>query len=111
MAKATAKMTDGAAAAALVAAGFGSTVLGLLVVGAEMSESLKNALTLNAGVGALSGKTILATVAFIVSWIVLHYLWKDKDVNFGRMTTVAGVLITIGILLTFPPIFLLFASE
>ncbi len=111
MAEKTQSMTDGAAAAALVSAGIGCAMVGLFVVGAEMSEGIKNALVMNKGAGPLSGKTTWAVVIYIVSWVILHYLWKDKDVNFGRMSTVAAVLITIGILLTFPPIFLLFGGE
>jgi len=111
MLETTDPMTDGAAAAAIVAAGIGSTTLGLLTAGAEASAALKTALTLNAGVGALSGKTIGATIAFFLSWAVLHFLWKDKDVNFGRMATICMVLIAIGVLLTFPLVFQVFAPH
>ncbi|MBK6770422.1 MAG: hypothetical protein IPG72_15700 [Ardenticatenales bacterium] len=101
----TDSMTDGAAAAAILAAGIGSAMLGLLTTGAEASAALKTALTLSTGVGPLSGKVIGATVAYFASWLILHFLWRDKDINFGRMTTIAAVLIGIGVLLTFPLVF------
>jgi hypothetical protein len=111
MAETTDKMTDGAAAAAIVASGIGATVLGLMIIGAEMSKQFATMLTFNKAVGPLSGKTIIATLGFLISWAILHFMWKDKEVNFGRMATIGAVLITIGILLTFPPIFDLFAPK
>jgi hypothetical protein len=103
--------TEGAAAAAIVAAGIGCTVLGILVTAAEASQGIRSTLNMYNPVGPLSGKTIVASAGFFISWLILHVLWKDKDVNLGRMTTVAYILILLGLLLTFPPIFELFASE
>jgi len=111
MADSTPRMTDGAAAAAVVASGIGALSMGLLTTGAELSTGLKTALTLNAGVGPLSGKTIFATVAYIVSWIILHTLWKDKDVDFGRKATLTAVLLAGAVLLTFPIFFQALAGE
>lgn len=108
MADTTATMTDGAAAAAVLGAAIGATTLGLLTTAAEASPALKSALNLSDPVGPLSGKVIGATVAFFVSWAILHALWKNKDVNFGRLATIAMVLIAVGILLTFPLIFQVF---
>lgn len=102
---------NGAALAAIVAAGIGSLVLGLMTVGAEASATLKAALDLNPGVGPLSGKTTVAVVAYLLSWVVLHQAWKDRDVDFDRMIKVAFLLIALGFLFTFPPFFTLFAQE
>ena len=105
------RLPNGAALAAIVAAGIGSLALGLMTVGAEASAALKTALTLNAGVGPLSGKTVVGVVAYLLSWAVLHWAWKDRDLDFDRVIWVALVLIALGFLFTFPPFFVLFAAE
>jgi hypothetical protein len=38
-------------------------------------------------------------------------LWKDKEMEFGKVFTVTLILIALGFLFTFPPIFELFAAE
>jgi len=106
---------NGPAAAAVLAASIGSFVLGLMVTLAEASVDIKNFLDfsknygLGSGVGPLSGKVILATAAFILSWIGFGFVWRKKDVNFGRVFVAAMVLLALGFALTFPPIFELFA--
>lgn len=105
---------NGPVAAAFVAAGIGSLVLGLTVVLNELSPANEgfNAFLqfdknygLGAGVGPLSGKAILGTIAFIVSWAILHLVTRGREVNFGRWFGVALVLVFAGFALTFPPIF------
>ena len=106
---------NGPVAAAFVAAGVGSLVLGLMVTLAEMSADVRTFLDfsknygLGSGVGPLSGKVAIAVVAYIVSWIVLHFLWRGKELPFRTWFVTALVLVAIGFALTFPPIFLLFA--
>jgi hypothetical protein len=107
----TSRLPNGAALAAIVAAGIGSAVLGLMTAGAEASTALHDALNLNAGVGPLSGKTLVAVAAYLISWVALHFMWRGRDLDFGRTMRIAYVLIALGFLLTFPPIFTLFASE
>lgn len=111
--KATAKATAaiGVASAAFVSSGIGCLVIGLMVTGAEMSAGLKTALTWSSGVGPLSGKTGVGVIAWIISWAILHSMWKDKDMNFGKVFTATLILIALGFLLTFPPFFELFAAE
>jgi len=104
----TTRLTNGRAMAAILAAGIGSLTLGLMTTGAELSEALKGALTLSDAVGPLSGKTSVATAAYLVSWVVLHAMWKDRDVNFDAVVRVTAVMIALGVLLTFPPVFRMF---
>lgn len=102
---------NGPVAAAFVAAGVGSLVVGLFVVLNEISPDINSFLKFDAnyglgkGVGPLSGKVILGTIAFIVSWVGLHVAWRGKEVDFGRWFIVALVLVFAGFALTFPPIF------
>ena len=103
-------MTNGPAAAALLAAGIGSLVLGLFVILAEVSNSVKNALNFYSPVGPLSGKTTLAIVIWILSWMILHSSWKNKQVSFAGVFTASLILIILGLLGTFPPFFDLFGG-
>ena len=108
---------NGPVAAAFIAAGFACFVLGLIVVlneagiltGAVLDFS-KN-YGIGSGVGPLSGKVILSTIAFLISWGVLGYLWRGKEVNFGRAFAVAAGFLVLGFLLTFPPVFEIFAKK
>lgn len=66
---------------------------------------------LGSGVGPLSGKVTVAVIAYIVSWAILAYLWRGKEVTFGRIFTISLVLVVLGFLFTFPPLFLAFESK
>jgi hypothetical protein len=61
--------------------------------------------------GPLSGKTTLAVLVWLISWAILGNQWKDKDVEFGKIATIALALLLLGILGTFPPFFELFVAE
>ena len=102
--------TNGPAAAALLAAGIGSLALGLFVILAEASNSVKNALNFYNPVGPLSGKTTVAIVIWILSWMILHSSWKNKQVSFAGVFTASLILIILGLLGTFPPFFDLFGG-
>ena len=107
----TRELPNGPVAAALVAGGIGATTIGLLTVLAEASAGIKDALNWWSPAGPLTGKSLTGVVVFLVSWIVLHFIFRGKNVNFGRATMVAFILLALGILFTFPPFFVLFAAE
>jgi len=102
---------SGPVAAAFIAAGIGSVVLGVLVVANDVSKPISDFLKFDAtfglgkGVGPLSGKVALSVIAFVVSWVVLHVALRGKEVNFTRALVIALVLVGIGFALTFPPVF------
>ncbi len=97
--------------AAFIASGIGTLVLGLAIVITEMKAgaAIKTALIWSGPVGPLSGKTGVAVIAFVVSWIGLHFAFKNKAVSLTTAFTVTIILLVIGLLLSFPPIFDLFA--
>jgi hypothetical protein len=107
---------NGPVAAVFVAAGIASLVLGIFVVLNEVNTAISDFLKFDAhygigsGVGPLSGKVVLATVAFVVSWVVLHIYARGKEVNFGRWFGAALILVFAGFALTFPPIFDIFVN-
>jgi hypothetical protein len=104
---------DGPGVAAMLAAGIGILVLGLFTVLAEVSEGLKDwleSLEFGRGVGPLAGKTLMGSLAFAVSWIVLGIVLKDKEVDMRRWFWVAFALGVLGAIMMFPPVFEAFAS-
>ncbi len=104
-------LCNGPVAACLLAGGFGAAVLGLMTTMAEALPSFSASLNWYSPVGPLSGKSGIGVIAFFLSWLVLHLVWRGKNVNFQRAATIAFVLLAIGLLLTFPPIFDLFAPK
>jgi hypothetical protein len=97
--------SDGAAAAASLAAAIGVLVMGLLTTLAEISSSLKAALAWYNPAGPLSGKTGLGVIVWLILWIVLHMAWRDKDVNFGSIYFWSLTAIVLAWIFTFPPVF------
>ena len=102
---------DGPPAASLIAAGIGAVVLGLFVTLAEASTDIKDWLQWNDRVGPLSGKTILAVIAYFGTLSVLGFAWRGKVFALRSILIVAGILVLLGLLFTFPPIFQAFASD
>jgi hypothetical protein len=97
-------MTNGPAAAAILSAGMGCAVLGILALAGDASAAIKNMLNFYNPTGALSGVTTIAIVVWLASWFVLGRQWADKTVNLARVNALAFVGLTIGLLLTFPPV-------
>ena len=52
----------------------------------------------------------IALIAYLASWIVLHLISRGKNVNFAHATTVALLLLVLGLLRTFPPFLNLLAD-
>ena len=101
-----------AVGAAFIASGVGATVLGLMIVLTEMKAGagLKAALTWSAPVGPLSGKTGVAVLAFVISWVALHFAFKRRAITLTTSFIIAVVLLALGLLMSYPPIFDLFAK-
>src|SRR5689334_2883594 len=89
-------------AAAILAAGVGSFAIGLMTTLAEASVDLRNFLNFYNPVGPLSGKTIVAIIIWLISWTWLYFRWKGKEIPFPRVFTATLVLISLGVLGTFP---------
>jgi hypothetical protein len=97
-------MTNGSAAAAILSAGIGCAILGILALAGDASATIKNLLNFYNPTGALSGVTTIAIVIWLVSWLVLNRQWASKTVSLARVNTIAFVGLAIGLALTFPPI-------
>jgi hypothetical protein len=110
-AEATAERPNGPVAAVLLAAGVGAFVLGLLTTIAEASESFKESIQYDDGVGPLSGKTLWASASFFVAWGALGYLLRGRELPWKPVLVAGALLIGLGLLGTFPIFFQAFAPE
>ena len=105
---------DGPGAAAMMAAGIGIFVTGVLTVLSEASVPIHDwlgELEFGRGVGPLAGKTILGTAGFFGSWLVLGIAWRKKELDLKRWFWIALALGIVGAVLMFPPVFQAFATE
>jgi hypothetical protein len=101
----------GPVAAVFLAAGIGAVVLGILTTVAEASEDFKSALEWAKSVGSLSGKTLIASGVFLVAWVILYFVLREKDPSPRPVFVWTGILVAIAILLTFPTFFQIFTPE
>ena len=93
---------NGAALAACLAAAIGTFVLGLLVILGE--AKLFTSPSLYPASGGLSGRATFATLAWLIAWGITHRLWGGRQLDAGRVFTVSLVLIALGLLFVFPPV-------
>ncbi len=98
-------ISNGAAAAAVLAAGAGSFTLGVLTTLKASSEAVRKVLSFYVPTGPLSGQTTIAAAVWLVAWFIFHQLWKSRNVDFKKIFMVALILIIIGLIGTFPPLF------
>jgi hypothetical protein len=102
---------EGPVVAAILAGGVGCLALGVFTTLSEASTSFADKLAWSDEVGPLSGKTILTIIVWVVSWAILHAVYRNHPAAIGRALSIALVLIGLGVLLTFPTFFQLFAEE
>ncbi len=93
---------NGAALAAFLAAGIGAFATGLVVILNE--AGLFAAPARYEPAGGVSGRTTLALVLWLIAWVVLHRLWKDRQFGARWVYPVTLVLTGLGVLLSFPPV-------
>ena len=95
----------GPIAAAIISSGIGSMIIGLMTTGAVLSSGLKDFLNLWNPAGALTGKTIMGILVWLLSWIFLNSRWKGNDYDLGKAFTITLILFSIGLIFTFPLVF------
>jgi len=102
---------DGPGAAAMISAGIGIFVLGFFTTAAVISGGIKSFLLWwewGQGVGPLAGKSTLAILAWLISWLILDLLWRKKDVELKTAFYIGLGLGILGAIGTFPTFFELF---
>lgn len=95
-------IANGAAVAAFLGAAIGAFAMGLIVILNE--ADVFAAPSLYGPAGGLSGRTTIAVAIWLIAWGVLHQRWKARQMAPGQVITVSLVLIALGVLLAFPPI-------
>lgn len=93
---------NGAAVAAVLAAGIGAFWMGLLVIASE--AGIFTAPSLYGPSGGLSGRSTFAVIGWLVAWGILHARWRDRTVATARVLTWTLVLVGLAVVLTFPPV-------
>jgi hypothetical protein len=88
--------------AAFLAAGIGALAMGFFVIANEAGVFV--APSLYGPAGGVSGRTTFAVVAWLVAWGVLHSRWKGRQIDARRVFTLTLVLVGLGTLATFPPV-------
>lgn len=98
-------MKNGPSAAAVLAAGIGLAVTGIISSLAEAIAAFGKALVWSKPVGDLSGKTIIGILVWLVIWLILGLAWKDREVNFRPVVIISAILLVVGLFFTFPLVF------
>jgi hypothetical protein len=92
---------NGALMAAVLAAGIGSFAMGAVVIIGELGVIIP---ALYQPAGGVSGRTTVAALIWLAGWAVLHNRWKHRELDMRPIQTVTLVLVGMGLLLTFPPV-------
>lgn len=96
---------NGSIVAAMLAAGIGCLVYGILICLAQGSKAIGGMLNFYNPVGPLGGKTGVAVVFWLVAWGILGSKWQDQSLDFGKMYKVTLILVGLGLLGSFPLFF------
>ena len=96
------ELANGAALAAFLAAGIGALATGLVVVLNE--AGLLAVPALYAPAGGVTGRTALAAAIWLLAWALLHRRWRDRRLEPRRIHAATLLLVGLGVLLTFPPV-------
>lgn len=93
---------NGSAMASFLGAGIGAFAMSVVVLLGE--AGIFSAPTLYAPAGGVSGRTTLAIIVWLIAWGLLHHRWKGREIASQRVYLVTLILIGLGILGTFPPV-------
>jgi hypothetical protein len=102
---------DGRVAATIIAAAVGCAAFGIAVVLAESISMIKQLFTLSTAVGPLSGKAVAAVAIYPIAWMVLHAALRKSQTKITTVRRWTIILMTIGLLGTFPPFYGLIAGH
>ena len=105
--------TNGAAGAAVLSAALGLFSLAVTQVVTHGSPQITTVvhnlgklwMPGSEGIGPYSGKQTLALLAWLISWGILHYFWRKRELNLMIVGTLALALIGVATTLVWPPIY------
>jgi hypothetical protein len=94
---------NGPGAAAILAAGIGCAVVGILAFAGDASDAIGKLLNFHNATGTLSGVTTVAIIVWLLAWFALNRTWQMQTVSMAKVNVAAYILLAVGFLLTFPP--------
>ena len=90
---------NGPGAAAILAAGIGCAVLGILAFAGDASKAIGTALNIYTHpTGTLSGVTTVTIIVWLVVWFALAKIWNTKNVDVGKVSILSFALLAVGFL-------------
>jgi hypothetical protein len=89
---------------AALAACIGSLAVAAFAILADKVAPIKSLMNFYKPTGPLSGVTSCAIVVWLALWMLFHRRWSWRNVEIGRVTAAAFILLFLSLLLTFPPI-------
>jgi len=95
---------NGSGAAAILSAGVGTFMVGVLAIAADKFHSIQSLFIFYKPPGPLSGVTTIAILFWLLTWAVLEARWRKRNVALTPICFIAFVLLGMSLLLTFPPI-------
>ncbi len=102
---------SGIAMAAILSGTIGCFTIGLMIVFAEASKNFKDWLNWWNPAGPLVGKTGMGVIVWLVSWMILYFLFGKKEKKVKPIAIFSFVLLILALLFSFPPFFDLFTSK
>ena len=99
------RFKTGVLVAALLAALIGLIVFAVVNIAADVNSGFRTSITLNSGIGPYSGKQVFLIGSWLLTWPILHFLLRNRDVNLRRWFGVFLVGLLVAVLLMWPPVF------
>ena len=104
---------SGAAIAAMLSIGIGAVAMAIVVGLSDASAAFNNGFVHSVGkawvpgaqgIGPYSGKFTFFLLGWLLSWGIGHLVLKNRDLDLGKWVVVSFALISLGMLLIWPPI-------
>ena len=100
----------GFTAATLLSGGIGITIFGVLTLVSELSSSFGSSIAFYTPSGPLSGKAVISVVAWLIAYAISALALRGRMLSERTTYVTTSILIAIGFLLTFPPVWKLFGA-
>jgi hypothetical protein len=105
------RIPNGAAWAAILAAGIGCAALALCIDLAEACKPISNLLNFYDPVGNLSGKSSVGVAVWLIAWAILHAMWRNRNLPATKMiAAITLILIVLSVIASCPLFFGLFTA-
>jgi hypothetical protein len=95
---------NGAAAAAILAAGVGCLSVSVCAWLGDAIPTIAHLFNWYPPTGPLSGVSTTAITLWLIVWVTYHRRWKGKTVPMGVIGTISMICMGVGFLLSYPPI-------